>query len=228
MGVKNGTGQAESKHAARSRSSRQALLASARQEFARRGYAATSVEHVVRQAQLTKGAFYHHFSGKEDVFLKVFETVKAELSRKAFIVHLEPDLYNAPGAHSRHVRRIAEQSNAEIWQDILEGCRRYLTLHAAPDVRQIVLVDARWVLDWAELQRIEHESGVILLRADLRRAMQRGLVKRLPLRALATIMTGALNEACLLVSNAQDPEAALDDAVQVIEALLDGVGAPEG
>jgi AcrR family transcriptional regulator len=227
MDVNERAGNDESSRAAKGRSSRQALLASARREFARRGYAETSVADIVGQANLTKGAFYHHFAGKEDVFLRVFEAVKAELSRKAFVVHLEPDPYDAPEASQRAVRPFAEQSNAEVWRQLLDSCRRYLTLHADPDVRRIVLVDARWVLSWTELQRVEQEHGVVLLRADLRRAMQRGLVRRLPLRPLAAILAGALNEACLMVANASEPQAALEAALSVIEALLAGVRAAD-
>lgn len=227
MDVKNGNGESQDKRAAKGRSSRQTLLASARREFAARGYAQVSVEQIVQRAKLTKGAFYHHFSSKEDVFLQVFEAVKAELSRKAFVTHLDPDPFSAPQAQDRRIRSFAQQGNAEVWNQLLESCRRYLTLHADPAVRQIVLVDARWVLSWTDLQRIEQHHGVVLLRADLRRAIQRGLVRRLPLRPLATILSGALNEACLLLANAEDPEAELDNALAVLEALIGGIRAPE-
>lgn len=41
--------------------------------FARNGYDATSVAEICSQAGVTKGAFYHHFSGKQSLFLDLLE-----------------------------------------------------------------------------------------------------------------------------------------------------------
>lgn len=46
---------------------REALAASARKLFERNGFAATSVQSVVEDAGLTKGAFYYHFASKEEL-----------------------------------------------------------------------------------------------------------------------------------------------------------------
>lgn len=215
-----------SKKAAQGRATRETLIEVARAEFGSRGYADTSVDEIVRRAEVTKGAFYHHFSGKDELFLRVFESVKKELSRAALVTHVDHQPFVALDAQPRQLKRFAEQDNAEVWHQLIERCRRYIQLHTDPQVRRIVLVDARWVLNRDDWQRIEGEHGVILLRADMRRAMQRGLVRQLPLRMLAEILAGALNEACLLVANASDPDQALDEAMTVIEQLLEGIRIP--
>lgn len=219
----------ESRKAVQGRATREALLEAARAEFGARGYAETGVEEIVRRAGVTKGAFYHHFSGKEELFLRVFEQVKKELSRAAFITHVDHEPFAAPGAPPRRLRPFVEQDNEEVWQGLVERCRRYVELHTDPQSYRIVLVDAPWVLTWEDRQRIEGEEGVILLRAGLRRAMRRGLVAPLPLRVLAVILSGALNEACRLVANASDRKQALDEVMTVVERMLGGLreGHPE-
>jgi AcrR family transcriptional regulator len=217
-----------SKKVRQGEATREALLAAARAEFGARGYADTSVDEIVARAQVTKGAFYHHYSGKEDLFLRVFEHVKKELSRAAFVTHVDHVPFADPEHQPRRLKRFSEQENKEVWEQLLERCRRFIELHSDAAVRRIVLEDAPWVLSWNERQRIESEFGVTLLRADLRRAMRRGLIVDLPLRVLAVVLAGALNEACLLVANASDPRRALDETMSVVARLLAGLRAPDG
>lgn len=207
-------------------------MAAARGEFGSRGYADTSVDDIVARAGVTKGAFYHHFEGKKEIFVEVFEEVEREVSRAAFVVHLEhrpfqPPEGRSPQERSRAILRFVGQTNEEVWQLLRERCRRYLELHTDPQVKQIALVDARWVLPWSEWQTIKEEQGVVLLRADLRRTSQRGLLKPLPLPTLALLLQGALNEACMVVAAAEDPEATLEEAMVVIEAFLEGLRADD-
>lgn len=216
-----------SKKVAQGQATREALLSAARIEFGARGYAETAIDEIVQRAAVTKGAFYHHFSGKEDLFLQVYENVKKELSRAAFVTHVDHEPFAAANAQSKRINRFVEQSNGEIWRQLKERCRRNIELHIDPGIRRIVLVDARWVLEWDDWQRIEREHGATLLRADLRRAMHRGIVKRLPLHTLAATLAGALNEACLLVANASDQARALDESMRVIEQLLEGLRVTE-
>lgn len=212
-----------SKKVAQGRATRDSLIAAAREEFGARGYADTALDDIVRRARVTKGAFYHHFSSKEDLFLQVLENVKKELSRAAFVVHVDHRPFAPPEAQQRQFGRFIEQTNDEIWEQLIERCRRYIELHTDPMVRRIVLVDARSVLHWKDLQRIEEEHGITLLRADFRRAMRRAIIRRLPLRMLAVLFAGALNEVCLAVADAEEPDRALDEAMTVIRELLEGL-----
>ncbi|MFW6202004.1 MAG: helix-turn-helix domain-containing protein [Gemmatimonadota bacterium] len=206
------------------------LLAAAREEFGARGYLDTSMDDIVLRADVTKGAFYHHFSGKKELFLRVFEEVKKELSRAAFVTHVDHEPFSGGGGRAGPLNRFVEQDDDEVWSQLLERCERYIELHTDPKIRRIALLDSRSVLTPEEWQRVEREHGVVLLRADLRRAMRRGILRRLPLRALSVILTGALNEACMLVVGAEeDADEALADAMTVVRRLLEGlrVGAAE-
>ena len=51
----------------------EALLDSASACFFEDGFAATSLDHVAQRARVTKGAIYHHFASKRELFLAVLE-----------------------------------------------------------------------------------------------------------------------------------------------------------
>src|SRR5881398_3481078 len=101
---------------------RAALIASARALFAERGYAAVSIEEIVRRARVTRGALYHHFEDKADLFRAVFERVQRLLDAASS----QPD-------PARHL---------EV------GCHAFLDACAEPDVQRIVLLDGPAVLGW--------------------------------------------------------------------------------
>ena len=82
MNVKNDQAAAvpaRTTKAEQSEATRSALVAAARPLFAERGYAGVGTEEIVRAAGVTRGALYHHFGGKDDLFAAVYEQVEAEL-----------------------------------------------------------------------------------------------------------------------------------------------------
>lgn len=196
----------KSKKAAQGETTREALVAAGRQLFGAKGYADTSLDDVVRAAGVTKGAVYHHFAGKEDLFLAVYRAVKEDLSRAFGDALAEP----------------------EPWADLLRACRVFIEVHTDPAIQRIVLVDAPAVLSGETIQDADRSSGAVMLRFGLRRAMNRGAIERQPLTSLAGILSGALTEACVMVARAEDPERARAEAVSVIERLLHGLRVPEG
>jgi AcrR family transcriptional regulator len=180
---------------------REALLAAARDLFGTRGYSETSLDAIAATAGVTKGALYHHFSGKEELFQLVFEQVKRELSSQLRIVLRDPD----------------------PWERLVAACRTYIEIHTDPAVQRIVLLDARSVLSHEAWRRVDSQWGAVMFRGAFRQAMNLGIVVDLPLNSLAMIVTGALAEACLVVANADDPDAARAEALAVIEQLLQGL-----
>lgn len=187
---------------------REALLVAARHLFATRGYAETSLDAVVAAAGVTKGALYHHYSCKEELFGAVFERVKRELSTQI--------------ASALQIYR-RDPGLEDPWAGIVAACRTYIEIHTDPAVERIVLRDARAVLNPDAWRRVDGEWGAVMFRGAFRRAMNRGVFVRLPLNALAMIVTGALAEACLLVADAEDPEMARTEALSVVLRLLEGL-----
>lgn len=225
MFVKESTVPDPSPSLAGASATRATLLDAARDLFGRQGYAATSLQSIVEAAGLTKGAAYHHFDDKQDLFLHVFEQVQRQIGRQAFVVHLDDE--DGAGTDAGAVRDLSSETNREVWRHLERGCRTYLELHMEAEVQRIVLIDGRAVLPWDDWHRVHHDHGVVLLRADLRRAMSRHIIRDVPLRPLATMLAGALHEACITITNAQDRDRALDDAMGIVRHFLTGLRADE-
>jgi len=204
-------------------STRDTLMARARDAFGTRGYAETRVDDIVADAGVTKGAFYHHFAGKREIFREVLVEVKRELGQVAWAGREGGRPFSSVLGGDDSLRRFAGRTNTEVWRDLEEGCLRHIELHADPRVRQIALVDARWVLEWEERTRIEAEYGTALIRTKLERAGDRGLLAPISPHATAVLLAGALNEACLLVAHAVETGQALEEAMRVVERFLVGI-----
>lgn len=140
-------------------SGRESLVDVARIEFGRRGYAATSVDDIVERAAVTKGAFYHHFPGKREIFLRVVREVRRELSRAAFATHVDHEPFVARSRQSRRLKLSLEQTDAEVWLQLVARCRRFIDWHTAPEVYRIVVNDAPSVLPWDEWRRVRTNTG---------------------------------------------------------------------
>ena len=180
---------------------RAALLAAARELFGGAGYAATSLDEVAAKAGVTKGALYHHFRNKADLFQAVYEQVKREISDQVVAVFLEPD----------------------PWYSLTAGCQLMIDAQLDPAVQRIALHDARSVLDWDAIRGVETRYGAVGLRGVLRRAMRGGAVEPQPLRPLSLLLSGAIAEACFYVADADDQAAARDEAGRLVLRLLQGL-----
>ncbi len=196
--------EVKSKKAAQGEATRSALVAAGRELFGAQGYAATSLEEIVTEAGVTKGALYHHFSDKEALFKTVLEQVEQEVSDQA----------------------VAEFNQPDSWAALVVGCRLWVEAHLDPQVRQIVLNDARGVLGWEAVRAIETRFSAVAIRGALRKAMHAGVIERKPLRALALMLTGALSEACLYVADAEDRDAAREEVAGLVVDLLSGIRIP--
>lgn len=194
------------KQADRSGATRKALVAAARELFAERGHASTSTEEIVRRAGVTRGALYHHFRDKADLFAAVFE----DLSREIF-------------------RRVGEAANAAgpvgTWEHFAVGCQAFLDTCLDPEVRQIVLLDAPSALGWERWHDLDTKYGFTIVKKGLEAGMDAGLIERQAVDPLAHMLIGALHEAALAMARAEDPEAARVDTGKGVEQLLNGLRA---
>jgi len=177
---------------------RATLVEAARGLFGEKGYVDASNDEIVARAGMTKGALYHHFTGKEDLFRAVFEQVQQEVSDQAVVEFLLPD----------------------SWDALVRGCARWVDAHLDPAVRRIVLQDAPAVLGWDEVRAIENRWGAVALRGALRKAMHAGVIEQQPLRPLALLLSGALGEGCLYIADAADPGAARAEVGALITRML--------
>jgi AcrR family transcriptional regulator len=186
----------------RSTATRAAIIAAARELFAARGWAGTSVDGVARRASVTKGALYHHFRDKTDLLRAVYEDQEQRSSER---------LVEVAGAHDDPL-------------DLLRaGCRAFLTECLDPAFRRIALVEAPAALGWEEWREIDARYGFGLLKSAVGAAMDAGRLRPMALDPLAHLLLAALSEAALLLGQAEDPEGRFEEVAGSFDALLDGL-----
>jgi AcrR family transcriptional regulator len=165
---------------------RRALLDAGRDLFAERGFAAAGQEDIVERAGVTRGALSHHFGTKQGLFRSVVELLETELAERIAEAAMRGD---TPMDHLRL------------------GCLAFLDAALDPAVRRIVLLDAPAVLGWQAWRDMDTTYGLGLVSEALDHCMEAGLMTRRPIQPLAHILLAALNEAAMLVANADDPVA---------------------
>jgi AcrR family transcriptional regulator len=192
----------ESARPERGEPTRAALVAAARALFAEHGYSGVGTEEVVRRAGLTRGALYHHFRDKQDLFRAVFEQTEAEIVATI-------------GARVEGI--------SDPMELLTTGVRAFLDACGDPTLMRIGLRDAPGVLGWEEWREIGNRHGLGLVTAGLSAAMDAGLIIRTDVRTLAHLLLAALAEASLLIASADDPHAARAEVERTLLALLDGL-----
>jgi len=183
------------------------LLAVARDVFARQGYARASTEEIVRRANVTRGALYHHFGSKEGLFAAVVEDVQRDVARRI---------------------ETAAGRTDDGWEQLLDGCRAFLATSTDPHMQRIMLVDAPAVLGWEAWRRMDAEHSMKLLTGLLDRLVAAGVIAPLPVAALAHLLAGAMNEAALWIARSEVPDQALDEAAGTLERLLGALPGANG
>ena len=191
--------------AERSQATRDALIEAARPLFAERGYAAVGTEEIVRAAGVTRGALYHHFGGKRDLFEAVYERIEVELAQRI-----------ATGALDAGATAPLDAMRA--------GAEMFLQAATEPEAQRIVLLDGPSVLGWDRWREIAAEHGLGLIEATLQTAIEAGAIAEQPVRPLAHVLMGALDEAAMLVARAEDPELMRAEVGRTLDALLAGLG----
>ena len=192
------------KHDLRSEATRRRLVTAARALFGARGFAEVGTEEIVRAAGVTRGALYHQFRDKADLFTAVAEEVEAEIAE-----------------------RIAGAAGAEAAADpvgaLRSGARLFLDACAAPEVERIILLDAPAVLGWQAWRDLAGRYGLGLVQFGLQSAIEAGAIVPQPVAPLAHVLIGALNESALYVARAEDPAAAREQCVAIIDRILHGL-----
>ncbi len=178
-----------------------ALVDAARELFARDGYDATSLDVVAARAGVTKGAVYHHFDGKRQLFEAVF---------------------------SREVERVttplaaAYARKKDPWEAFKAGCKAFLDECLDPGLQRIVLLDASAAIGWEGIRRLEAPL-LELMELAISRAAQAGRIAPRPPAPLAHFLFGAICEMAMIVARADDPKVAQRQAVAEIGRVLDGL-----
>lgn len=196
---------APSKHAARSAATRAALVAAGRELFSTRGYADVGTEEIVRTAGVTRGALYHQFADKRELFAAVYEALEDELMAEL-----------APAA-------LAAAQAGDPLDALAASARSFLERCQDPAIGRIALIDAPAVLGWDRWREIGMAHGLGMTEAVLAAAIESGALAPQPTRPLAHLLLGAIDEGAMYVARAADPATALEETLVGIEQLLAGL-----
>ncbi|AFM15279.1 transcriptional regulator [Mycolicibacterium chubuense NBB4] len=190
--------------AERTAATRATLLTAARKLFATNGFAEVSTQAIVEEAGVTRGALYHQFADKVELFAAVYEQLEAEL-----VVQIGEGIVEAAPPDQLTAMKV--------------GARLFLDLCSAPAVQRIGLIDAPSVLGWERWRAVGAKYGLGVIEAMLAQAVADGVIPDQPVRPTAHILLGALDEAALYVSRAEDQATAKADMYAVCDRIIDGI-----
>jgi AcrR family transcriptional regulator len=199
MAVKGVGGHGRRTQAQRSAATRAALLDAARALFTEHGYAGAGREEIARRAGVTRGALYHHFGTKQELFRAVVEDLESELGERLVA---------------------AGSAGHDPLEELRLGCQAFLDAALDPAVRRIVLLDAPAVLGWQAWRELDERFGLGLIKMVLIAVVAAGLIEEQSIDPLAHMLLAALNEAAMLVAQAEDPVAARADVGATVDRLL--------
>lgn len=197
-----------SKHATRSAATRASLIGAARTLFGERGYADVGTEEIVKAAGVTRGALYHQFADKRELFAAVYEELEVELTAEL-----------APTA-------LAAAQAGDPLDALAAAAETFLVRFRDPALERIALIDAPSVLGWDRWREIGLQHGLGLTEAVLSAAIDAGVLAPQPARPLAHLLLGAIDEGALYVARSDAPETARSETLAAIARLLDGLRVP--
>jgi AcrR family transcriptional regulator len=188
----------------RSAATRDALISAARRLWGERGYAEVGTPEIAAAAGVTRGAMYHQFADKAALFAEVVEVV-------------EQDVMARMGTF------VATSGVATPADAIRAAVDAWLEVSGDPEVRQLILLDAPSVLGWAGFRDVAQRYSLGMTEQLLSEAIKAGQLGRLPVRPLAHVLIGALDEAAMAIATSEDPTRARRETRQVLHRLIDGM-----
>jgi AcrR family transcriptional regulator len=186
-----------------SASTKRALVDAAETLFTEQGYAGTSLDAIVADAQVTKGALYHHFSGKAALFEAVFERVESDASK-----------------------RIAGslKGQKDPWVKSQAGLRAFLEVVQEPRYRRVVIQDGPAVLGYERFREQEERSTFATVLDIVRSILGAGgwELDDEMLATFARIFFGAMSSAGESVAGSEDPNLAAERVEAAIGFIIAG------
>ena len=192
--------------AERSAATRDALVTAGRALFGARGYADVGTEEVVRAAGVSRGALYHHFADKAELFAAVLESVEET-------------------TNARVVAAVLAAGPDDPITAMQRGTAAFLDVCAEPEMARIMLIDAPAVLGAQGWSDASTESDIGLVVQLITHGIELGRIRPQPAVPLARILLGALREAALFLASAPDPAAAREEVGAVLNGIIESVAA---
>lgn len=177
------------------------LISIARERFTEQGYAATSIDDIIQRAGVAKGALYHHFSGKDDLFRSVYDVVQAETVAGVMAAALTVQ---------------------EPWAAVRAGLSAFLDACLEPSFRRIVVLDSVSVIQAKVWEGGAEPVELPMLRAVLT-PLAVGVLPGVTVEALIHVALGGLYGAALFIARSAAPHDARHEVDAVLDTLISGL-----
>jgi AcrR family transcriptional regulator len=186
----------------RGRATRERLIEAGREQFGAHGYEGASLDAILSQAGVKRGALYHHFESKQELFDAVLDREVATLSER--------------------IAKEAAQAPDPV-ESLRAGCRAWLRMALDPAVQRIVLLDPPSVVGWTRWRELDETHTLGGLRRNLELIAEEGRLADGDIDLLAHMLLASLAEAALLIARADKPRSALKVGEATIETLIAGL-----
>ncbi len=180
---------------------REDLIQAATQLFESNGYANTSINDICTDVGITKGALFHHFKSKQDVFLEIWKRLQVTMDADA------------------RAAAIAARDPGDPYSAFLAGCKVYLEYAIRADFQKIVLIDGPAVLGMEDWQELDHDLGNQNVHAGVLYLARKGLVAEHRVDALAIMIQSALNGAGFALAR-KDSGVTVDSVYDAFEVMV--------
>jgi len=179
---------------------RERIVSAATRAFTTVGYDGTSIEDLLGELQISRGALYHHFDSKEAIFEAVLEKIEADIAKATV------------------------DATAGIKDPVVAlrtGCDAFLRMAREEKVRRIVLIDAPAALGWEKWREIDARHGFGLMKATLKAITKKGLLRSELTETFAHILLASLMETALVIARADNVAKATRNGRAAIRELID-------
>ncbi len=190
--------------AERTEATRGRLITTARRLFAEKGFAATSTEEILSETAVSRGALYHHFPSKTDLFQATFEQVEDELTAQVLQVA-------AAGGETDPMRILQVGFGA-----FLDQCLN-------PEVQRIVMLDGPTVLGWDLWHELDERYAFGTIKAVLTVAADTGRIEPATVEPLTHLLLGAIMQAGMVVARSDDPLSAKEAMTETFAGIVAGL-----
>ncbi len=179
---------------------RSKILKIARKKFIVKGFRNTSLQEIVEEIGLTRGAFYHHFKNKEEILYELMMIIQAELGD--------------------YVEQKAMQSS-DPWQQLFIGCVAFIEKAIDKEVMKILLVDGPSIVSWQSWKQMDSENSESHLKVQLLTLQKQGIVKKINIDYLTSFISGGLNELAIFLSSSKQHD--MKEIEEFVKIMLEGI-----
>lgn len=178
---------------------REHVVEVATEMFADRGYEGTSIDAVLRESGLSRGALYHHFDGKDALFEAVVEVLEEDVGERT----LE-----------------AAAAGTTPAEALRAGCLAWVRMASEPVVQRILLLDAPAVLGWERWHAMEERHALGLIKDALGAIAEQGGLAPDLVNIVGHVVLATMNEIAIFVAGSDDPDGAVELGARAVDETL--------